>query len=143
MSTTTATPPDAAVEPGRSKKKLVLVLAVVIVAALAGGWFFFLSPAESSEPKPGEVVAMEPIQINLASGHYLRVGLALQLTEGAHEVDASKAADAAITVFSGLPVAEANKPAVREKLRHQLAEKLIERYHGDVMEVYFTEYVTQ
>ena len=50
--------------------------------------------AGRAPPKPGEVVTLEPIQINLAAGHYLRIGIALQLTAKAHEADGSKALDA-------------------------------------------------
>lgn len=142
MSTTaSATETDA---PESSRGKLLIGIALLIVAAVAGGsWFFVIAPAASSEPKPGEVVPMEAMQVNLAGGHYLRLGLALQLTETAHKVDGSKALDAAISVFSGRPIGEVNKPAVRERLRHRLTTMLEERYHGEVMEVYFTEYVTQ
>ncbi|WP_435768380.1 flagellar basal body-associated FliL family protein [Nocardioides sp. SYSU DS0651] len=141
MSTTVA-PPETEASSKGGKKKLLIIL--VLVGALgAAGWFFFLKPSKAAEPKPGEVVLIEPIQVNLAGGHYLRLGLALQLTDKAHGADGSKAADAAITVFSGRPVAEVNKPEVREKLRHELDEELHHRYHGEVMGVYFTEYVTQ
>lgn len=141
-STSTAAQPESEA-PEKGRRKLLVGIALLIAAAVAGGWFFVLAPAESSGPKPGEVVPMEPMQINLASGHYLRLGLSLQLVEGAHKVDGSKAADAAITVFSGRPITEVNKPKVREHLRAELDHLLEERYHGEVLEVYFTEYVTQ
>lgn len=144
MTTTVAAPAATAEAPTKGGRGRLIGIAVVLLALLGGGaWFFVLKPSGDSGPKPGEVVPIEAIQVNLAGGHYLRLGMALQLTEGAHEVDGSRALDAAITVFSGLPVGEVNKPDIREKLRHQLLEKLHERYHGDVMEVYFTEFVTQ
>lgn len=145
MSTTIApnpsAPADAPAPKGKAKK---LVVGVLLLAVAAGaGWFFLLKPSGSTEPQPGEVVPLEAIQVNLASGHYLRIGMALQLTASAHEPDGSQAMDAAIAIFSGLPVAEVNRPASREKLRHELEEELEHRYHGDVMGVYFTEFVTQ
>ncbi|MBM0124198.1 flagellar basal body-associated FliL family protein [Pimelobacter simplex] len=142
--TTTVAAPAATEAPAKGGRGRTVGIAVLLLALVGGGaWFFVLKPSGAAEPKPGEVVPIEAIQVNLAGGHYLRLGMALQLTEGAHEVDGSQALDAAITVFSGLPVGEVNKPDIREKLRHQLQEKLHERYHGDVMEVYFTEFVTQ
>ena len=127
--------------PKRSKGRLVLLLLLAVGAVAAATWFLVLAP--EGEPKPGEVVALEPIQVNLAEGHYLRVGLALQLTDGAHEVDGSKALDAAIEVFSGLPVSDVVRPGHRDELREELMAMLEERYHGEVMDVYFTEFVTQ
>lgn len=134
---TTEQPADS----GTTKKIGIVVLAIALLAA--GAWYFLLKPEGKVEPKPGEVVQIEAIQVNLASGHYLRLGLALQLTTTAHEVDGSKALDAAISVFSGRPVGEVNKPEMREELRSELNKELEHRYHGDVMEVYFTEFVTQ
>lgn len=144
MSTAVATkPPAAEPETGSSKVKMIGIILAVVGLAAGAAWQFALKPTGKVEPKPGEVVRLEPIQVNLAGGHYLRLGLALQLTEGAHEADGSPALDSAITVFSGRPVGDVNKPETREKLRHDLEELLHERYHGDVMEVLFTEYVTQ
>ncbi|HWJ81108.1 MAG TPA: flagellar basal body-associated FliL family protein [Nocardioides sp.] len=146
MSTTTTVDEQATTEPEGKKKrrplKLLLVL-VVVVAAAAGAWFFFLAPGGDSAPKPGEVAPLDSIQINLADGHYLRLGIALQLTESSHEVDGSKALDAAIDVFSGRSVGEVNRTDAREKLRSELEKQLEDRYEGEVMGVYFTEFVTQ
>lgn len=135
--------PDEAAPTGGSKKKLILVAALVGVLG-AAGWFFFMRPAGAEAgPEPGEVVALEPIQVNLAGGHYLRVGIALQLTTKAHEVDGSQALDTLIAVFSGHSMEEVNQPKVRESLREDLVKKLEKRYEEGVMGVYFTEYVTQ
>lgn len=144
MSTTLASkaPTEPPAESGGGRSKLIVI--VVLVAALgAGGWYFFLKPQPEAAPKPGEVVQLEPVQVNLAGGHYLRLGMALQLTEKAHEAEGSKALDAAISLFSGLPVGEVNTPAERDKLKDELEAELDHRYHGDVMDVYFTEFVTQ
>ncbi|WP_257430396.1 flagellar basal body-associated FliL family protein [Nocardioides carbamazepini] len=144
MTTSIAAPATAPTEEAKGGRGRTIGIALLVLGLVAGGaWFFLLKPSGDSEPKPGKVAPLEAIQVNLAGGHYLRLGMALQLTESAHEVDGSRALDAAITVFSGLPVEEVNKPDVREALRQQLVDRLQERYHGDVMEVYFTEYVTQ
>ena len=144
MSTTIAPSPAPADAPAPKGKGKMLVIGVLVLAVAAGaGWFFFLKPSGPSKPEPGEVMPLEAIQVNLSGGHYLRLGMALQLTTNAHEADGSQAMDAAIGIFSGLPVAEVNKPAAREKLRKELEEELEHRYHGDVMDVYFTEFVTQ
>jgi flagellar FliL protein len=141
MPKTTAPEETAEAPVKRSRKKLIMIL--VVVLAIGGGGYWFMRPQPASAPEPGEVVTLEPIQINLAAGHYLRMGLALQLVVGAHEADGSKALDAAIQEFSGVPMAEVNDPAKRAVLKEQLEKELDHRYHGDVMGVYFTEFVTQ
>jgi flagellar FliL protein len=145
VSTTLApnAPADTAAAPAGGGRTKLIGIVLLVVAVAAAGWWFFLRPTPEVAPEPGEVVKLEPIQVNLAGGHYLRLGMALQLTETAHEVDGSKGLDAAIGVFSGLPVGEVNKPETREELRKTLEKELDERYHGDVMAVYFTEFVTQ
>ena len=126
---------------GRSRKKVVII--VVLLLALGGGGFMMFRPKPPAPPKPGEVIALDPIQINLEAEHYLRVGIALQLTETAHEADGSKALDATIDQFSGRPIEEVTDPEKRRALKKELEHELEELYHHDVMEVYFTEFVTQ
>jgi flagellar protein FliL len=133
---------DAAAKPKKSKKMLFIIVGVVLIAAAA--WFFMLRPSGGKvEKKPGEVVTMEPIQINLADGHYLRLGLTLQMTTASKEADGSKALDSAIGVFSGLPKEKLLSAKVRAHLKKELLHDLDERYEGSVMDVYFTDFVTQ
>jgi flagellar FliL protein len=146
MSTMTAPAPEAVAEPepkGGGKKKIIIIAVVLLVALGAGYWFFLKPSGPPPPPEPGEVVSIEPIQVNLADGHYLRIGVALQLSAEAHEADGSKALDAVIETFSGLDQAELVKAGARKELKHELEEKLHHSYHGDVLEVYFTEFVTQ
>ena len=141
---------EAAPEAKKSKKKLVLVVVPVVLVVLAAAWFFLLRPSGPAEPaaeptpEPGEVLTVEPVSLNLEGGHYLRLGLALQLTTDVAEApDPSKAVDHAIALFSGRSVEEVSDPKTREKLRDQLAHELSEAYEGEVMGVYLTNYVTQ
>lgn len=136
---------DEAVEDGkgaRSPKKLVMIL-VTVLALGGGGYWFALKPAPAGPPKPGQVVKLDPIQVNLAAGHYLRVGIALQLVEGVKEADGSKALDATIDEFSGLAMSDVNDPRKRATYKKALEKELAHRYHDEVMGVYFTEFVTQ
>ncbi len=147
MSTSTATKPDTEADgdpPKKSKAKLVVV--AVVVLALIGGaayWFLLRGSSAPKAPEPGEVVTLEPIQVNLTGGHYLRVGLALQMTAEAHEADGSKALDSTISLFTGRSVEELADAKERHKLKDELTEELHHSYHDEVMEVYFTEFVTQ
>ncbi|WP_296606007.1 flagellar basal body-associated protein FliL [Nocardioides sp.] len=127
------------------KKKLLMIVAVVLLVAGAAYWFV-LKPSSGAEegPKPGLIVPLEPTQINLASGHYLKLGIALQMVEGAPEdVDGSKALDAAIDLFSGRTVEEVSTAKERRALKEELATTLEKSYEEEVMGVYFTEFVTQ
>ncbi len=125
-----------------SRRKLVIIVVVLLVAALGAGYqFVFMGGAE--EPLAGEVVPLEAIQINLAGGHYLRLGLALQAAEGAEEVEGSKALDAAIELFSGQKVGDVTDPQERRKLKDRLSAQVRLLYDDEVLEVYFTDFVTQ
>ncbi len=140
---------DGAPKKKGKKKLLVLVLIVMLVAGGAAWFFLFRGGGEAAaEPEPelvpGEVVALEAISINLADGHYLRIGVALQAVEGAaHVPEGSEALDLTIQTFSGRTVTELADNTVREELKAELAHKVEEAYHHEVMGVFFTEFVTQ
>jgi flagellar protein FliL len=138
----------------KSKKKLLVIGVVALLAAAAAAYFLFLKPApadaaEAHEPEPvelGEVMPVDAVSLNLANGRYLRLGFALQLTAGAGAhgpLDTARALDQAIALFSGRDIAEVTDPAVRDQLTAELAHQLEETYHGEVVDVYLTEYVTQ
>ena len=147
MSVTTmppaATEAEAEEPKRRNRKKTVLLLVALILLVAGAAYKLVLAPDKPSAPEPGEVVRLEPIQVNLAAGHYLKIGIALQLTKDAHEADGSKALDATIELFSGRTMEELTTPEERQKLRRHLEKELDHSYHGDVMGVYFTDFVTQ
>jgi flagellar protein FliL len=128
-----------------SRKKLLLVVVLVLAIAAGGYWWFMLRPAAAEkEPEPGEVLQLEAIQVNLTEGHYLRIGIALQATTDVkEELDGSKALDATIELFSGRTVEDLADRPYRTRLKEKLVHELEEEYHGEVMGVYFTDFVTQ
>jgi flagellar FliL protein len=136
-----ATEPEAEEKKG-GKKKLVIILLVLVLGG-GGGYWFFLKPAGSTAPQPGIVVALDPIQVNLADGHYLSIAIALQLTDAVKEADGSKALDAVISVYSGLNMDDLNKAKTRTELKKELTKRVSELYEKEVMDVYLTQFVTQ
>jgi flagellar protein FliL len=139
---------DEATEAGGGKKKLVLIALVVLLAAAGAAYFFLFSgsSAEAEEPVPGDVLKLDPIAVNLAGGGYLKIGVTLQFVEGggghgSTGPDGSKATDLIISTFSQAQPADVT--GAREALKEALEEKIVEAYHGDVMDIYYNEYVTQ
>ena len=135
---------DEATEKGGGKKKILLLLVVVLLAAAGGAYFFlFTGKAEAEAPVPGHVLTLESVAVNLAGGGYLKIGVALQLTEdvGEETPDGAKATDLIIATFSQAKPADVN--TARDALKEALEEKIIEAYDGEVMGIYYTEYVTQ
>jgi flagellar FliL protein len=129
---------------GKRGRTLVLLLLALLLAGGAAWWFMLRPAAAEEEPEPGEVLALEAIQVNLAGNHYLRVGIALQATtEVEHELDGSKALDATIELFTGRDKDDLARKPYRAKLKKALVHELEEAYHGEVMGVYFTDFVTQ
>jgi flagellar protein FliL len=149
MATTTAQlkpADDPAEAPPKKKSKKKLVMMLVPVLLVAGGGYFMLGRKSGPPPapKPGEVVVMESITVNLAGGHYLKLGLALQAPATAHEApDGSRALDIAIEEFSNRSIEELSSQKERIHLKEELREKVIEAYEHEVMDVYFTEFVMQ
>ena len=126
------------------RKKLSLAIGVATIAAAAAGYWFFLRPDSPKAPEKGEVAALEPIQINLSDGHYLRLALALQLSADVKEkVDGSEALAVAVDMLSGRPVEDFDTPVGRRKLFAELTEDVVKDYAGEVLDLYVTEAVTQ
>jgi flagellar FliL protein len=153
VATKTADPDakDGEKEAGKGgKMKLIIMLAptVLLVAALA--WFMFLkpgpaaAPAEEPPPVPGIVVPLEPVTINLAAGHYLKLGMTLQATADVKEaLDGSKALDEAIALYSGMAIEEISTADGRQQTKEDLIEKVKEKYENEVFDIYFTTFVYQ
>ena len=150
MATTTAAPP-ATVEAAQAKsggRKKMIVLALVAVVAVAAAYMLVLKPKDkpAGPPKPvaGAVVKLEPITINLAAGHFLKLGLSLQASADAGEdVSGAKALDAAIDLFSGRTVESLAGRDGREKAKGALIKEISERYENKVYDIYFTDFVMQ
>jgi flagellar FliL protein len=144
---------DAAEAPKKSKKMLmIIVIALVVLGGGGGGAYFMLAGGEKKVEAPvkGEVVALEnPLTVNLADGHYLKVGFALQMTEEAAgaEIDPSEAIDLAIDQYTGVEIAELQTEKGRTKAKDELLERIEKAYNVDdkhlVMGIYFTQFVTQ
>lgn len=146
MTVTTMPKTDEDAATPRRKKKLITIALGAVMLVSGATWFLFLKPglAASEAPEPGQVLGLQSIQVNLTDGNYLKLGIALQLTMEVKEPpDGSKALDTAIDLFSGRSMVDLIRPGERDKLKKQLANELQKRYDGEVMDVYFTDFVTQ
>lgn len=140
-------------KPGKKKpgkKKLLIILVVLLI--VGGAAAKFLMPGEPKGPPPpppaGPVLKLESITVNLADGHFLKLGLALEMDaeaggHGGAEPDGSKALDLAIEEFSNKPLVELNSTEGRNKAKKHLTKEIKHAYHDAVTHVYFTEFVMQ
>ncbi|HEX7097169.1 MAG TPA: flagellar basal body-associated FliL family protein [Acidimicrobiales bacterium] len=165
-----ATDATGAVKPAKGSKTAgKLLLAVVLLVGLAGGWFLRSSaggaanaaagPTTTAAPEPGLMVSIPALSLNLADGHYLKIGVAVQLvdgteiTSGGHDGDTPVDAwlaehgpvirDLLINELGGAHVAELGDAASREAVRQRLLSKANEHLDGQVYALYFTEFVMQ
>lgn len=168
MPTATAAPAAApAAEAGKKSKKKLIIMIVLALVVLGGGGFaaktFLLggSGSAASTPDPttveGGVETLDPITLNLADGRYLKVTIALQLSQAATAdpatvdaatatgpaVDGAKALDAAITVLGARTYDQLIAKGGREEAQKALTAKVRTLYEGEVLGVYFTEFLMQ
>jgi flagellar FliL protein len=145
--------PDKTVKSG--KKRIVVAVLLLLVG---GGAFVTMRGAGAhpgAKPQPGAVVALDPLTVNLQDGHYLRVGLALQVAKGESllpdapadapadpQVEGAKALDQAIAIFGRGTMASLTG-AGRVQAKRALISRLKKVYDGAVIDVYFTEFVMQ
>lgn len=159
---------DGEVKGGRSKLKLIAIILPALLLIGGGVYWFVLAPRSetstsasasgeeggseeegeeghaeaTSTESPGEVIGVDPVTINLAGGHYLKVGLALQATADAGEhVPPGLAADALISQFSGKTVDELATAEGREEAKKELLQVIKQLYHKKVYEIYYTTFV--
>jgi flagellar FliL protein len=100
------------------------------------------SPEPSSTYKPGKVVSVDPVTVNLANGHFLKVGLGLQQTAAVTEdVSPAPAVDALITEFSGKTVSELSSQAGRDAAKKELTKKVSKAYEGEVYKIFYNSFV--
>lgn len=160
-----ATPSPAAAAPPKGGKRRLLLLALVLVLVAVGLVVgkLLLSPGKA-EPdltlRPGAVVTLDPMTLNLADGRFLKVGLALQLSEAATRedpaahgpgagasaapsFDGAKALDAAISILGTRSYQQLLAPGGRAKAQADLSAEVAVRYERAVMRVYFTQFVMQ
>lgn len=151
-----------------------LIPAIIVALGLVGAGFLFggggggetaqaadappaHKPVEAAEVAThGPVQNLEPITLNLADGHFLKIGLALQLAElegeghgSGEELPAAKALDIAITELGSHTMDELSSPKARELVKKKLTDQVGKAYvdpvtHAPlVTKVYFTEFVMQ
>ncbi len=134
-----------------------LIPAVVLALGLAaGGYFMSGSSSDASaseepakeEPVPGGVATMDPLSVNLADGHFLKVGIALELVEGVEvgefmKGEISKAKDLIIDRMGGLPMEQLTSPDGRKAIKEELAKAARKLYKDEVIDIYFTVFVMQ
>lgn len=158
---TATTEAEAEAEEGDGKKRLIIIVvvaAVVTVLAVAIAYVTLVAGDGKAKEDPkttyGAVYAMEDdMTLNLADGSFLKTRLSLQLSEAATQAaggeealksfDVSKARDAAILVLGKHSKEDLLDPAKREGAQKALSAEVSKRYHGDVLKVYFTEFVMQ
>ncbi|GAB1643318.1 flagellar basal body-associated FliL family protein [Krasilnikovia sp. MM14-A1259] len=147
---------ESADTPKKKKGKLLLFIVAPVLllgGGGAGGYLLFgpqKAEAKPKAPEKGVVVTLEdPLTINLSAGHYLKLGFAMQMTTdaGTEEVDTAEAKDLAIEQYTGLDVAVLENEKGREKAKEDLLAKLEQAYQKDkkqmIMDIYFTQFVTQ
>ncbi|MDX6495873.1 MAG: flagellar protein FliL [Gaiellales bacterium] len=143
---------EEAAPPKKSKKMLFMIIGAVLMlgGGAGGGYFIFAPKGPPPPPVAGKVIPLDSITVNLANGHFLKIGLALQATADAAEApDGSKAKDLMIAQFSNKPVAELSSEKARDHQKEQLKDKIVKAYTDEaggtkmVMDIYFTEFVMQ
>ncbi|HSK96298.1 MAG TPA: flagellar basal body-associated FliL family protein [Euzebyales bacterium] len=168
---------------GKGKLKM-MVFTAVLVAGVGAGAFMLggRGSAEATESEAaeseaaeaeseaahaveGEVVLIDPVTLSLADGHYLKVGMALQLAPpeaedaaaeeaGGHggggeeepamsAEETARAVDEAISLFGSKTMEQLRLPKQRQEAKEKLVHALEEAYHGEIVDVYFTAFAMQ
>ena len=155
---------DDAAKAGKGKNLVLYALAAMgVLGGLKG---FVLGGGEAAAEtsgvstttttKPGPIITLDPITVNITGDRFLKVGLGLQLWgkyapaagHGAPDSDDptkgfARALDLTIETFGGHSYDELATPEGRKKAKEELVDKLKHAYHDEVEGVYFTDFVMQ
>jgi flagellar FliL protein len=163
---------DEAGSEGKGGGGKMMPAAMISIALIAAGYFVggrsgsaapaaepAVSLVEAAEPEVETIIGLEPVNVNLADGHYLRVAISIGLTAEAHSEDATAeataetapattaprapAADLVLSTFAGKTIEELSTLEGRVAARDHLQEGLKEFYGEQVLTVFFTEFVMQ
>ena len=153
--------------PAGGSKRLIII--GVMCAVIAGGGFVLggrmsgggtaeveAAVEEETEPTIDVIVELDPLNVNLADGHYLRLAVAVGLTHeeeeggGGHSttddepaIETAPASDLVLSTFSGRVMDDLATHEGRESARHDLYEGLVAFYGEEIVTVLFTEFVMQ
>lgn len=151
---------------GGGKGKTLALYALAAIGVLGGLKGFVLggggskaaaatagAPAPTTTTKPGPIVTLEPITVNIAGDRFLKIGLGLQLSGKITSVPANdssdptkgyaRALDITISVFGGRSYADLVTTTGREAAKAELVKELEAAYPDQVEGVYFTDFVMQ
>lgn len=148
---------------GGGKGKTLAMGAVLAIGVLGGLKGFVLSGgkaaaapgvATTTTTKPGPIVTLDPITVNIAGDRFLKIGLGLQLSGKLAAQPAPKdsndptkgfarALDLTIETFGGHTYESLVTPVGRAEAKEELVKKLGAAYPEEVEGVYFTDFVMQ
>jgi flagellar FliL protein len=150
---------------GKGGKGKTLAMAAVLAIGLLGGLKGFVlsgGKAAAAAPgvstttttKPGPIVTLDPITVNIGGDRFLKIGLGLQLSGKLAGQPAPKdsndptkgfarALDLTIETFGGHTYESLVKPDGRAAAKDELVKKLVAAYPDEVEGVYFTDFVMQ
>jgi len=101
-----------------------------------------MNPLTQSTYAPGKILSVDPVTVNLANGHFLKIGVGLQETlDAGEEVSPAPAIDCIITEFSGKTVDELATHEGRDAARKALLTMIYTAYEKKVFKVYFNSFV--
>jgi flagellar protein FliL len=146
------------------KGKTIGMAAFAVVGLLGGLKGFVLSGgakaaastgvSTTTTTKPGPIVTLDPITVNIEGDRFLKIGLGIQLSGKLAGEPAPKdsndptkgfarALDLTIETFGGHSYESLVKPEGRAAVKEELVKKLEAAYPEEVEGVYFTDFVMQ
>jgi flagellar protein FliL len=149
-----ATEPAAAdAAPAKKKRKRLLIVVPLVLVLGVGAKYELGGSAKTAAnhavpvPKPGPLVALDAVTVNLAGGHYLRIGVTLQFTDKVNKAappDGAAAVDQTIGFFTGQDATPLETGTGLSSAKSGLKAKIATAYPKDPLyDVLFTSFVVQ
>lgn len=130
---------------------LILVLSCILLGGAFAGWYFVVAPR--TEGRPPEIITSAPVEfvVNLADTsprRFLKATVQLGYTEKKLTAElgrkSAEVKDTIIEVFRSRTSSDISTVEGTDQVRKELRERLNDRLKsGDIVEIYFTEFIIQ
>lgn len=105
---------------------------------------------DKGEPlEEGGQIPLDSVTVTLQDGGYLKFAVALQLAkdtkaaEFVKENEGEKARSVALESFTCRTTQDVSTAAGQQEAKDEVAARVVNSYHGEVLDVYFTEWIIQ
>ncbi|RUM43365.1 MAG: hypothetical protein DSY35_03700 [Desulfurobacterium sp.] len=127
-------------------KKVLFLIVVAVLIVGGGAFYFFHNKSQTTTTSSLKIMEIEPVVINLADGHYIRIAVALGYSGDENELREKLPVinDILITTVGAMTSKELVSPEGKELLKENLLLKINSALSEvKVKNIFYREFIVQ